>query len=115
MMDFGMAFDKLAGFETAKELADFFKHEGVKGYKGAEESCPIANWMAAQTGESISVTGDHIARYIPDELDDWISDNYETFVGEYYRSPTEAMMNFIIEFDGGDFPELVFPEYDREY
>lgn len=44
MIDFQVAYDKLAQFETAEELADFFKYEGITGYKKQAKHCPIANW-----------------------------------------------------------------------
>lgn len=111
MIDFGVAFDKLAQFETANDLADYFASEGVQGYKGAEESCPIANWMREQTGCLVSVTGDGISRYNEDE-EEFIESHYEVWLNENFRNPTDAMLNFIIEFDGGDFPQLVRPDED---
>ena len=114
MLDFGVAYDKLAGFENSGEIADFLKNQGVKGLKGHDEQCPIANWMNAQTGDAITVTGDYISKYF-DYPADMPYEEYEIIMDEVTRIPTEAIMEFIARFDQGDFPELIeepeYPEY----
>lgn len=91
MIDPQVAFDKLNGFQTPKELADYFKSEGIKGTKAGHEVCPIANWMTKTTGMRTSV-----AAYVI--VLDVRSDFCET-------SPS-LLVDFMSEFDRGDYPEL---------
>lgn len=106
-MDFGTAYDKLAGYDKGQDIAEFLRGEEVKGYKGSEENCPIAQWMQNKTGEIVMVNGDAVARYC--DLDDE-DPNYEILLNEYFREPTSAMLEFIEKFDNGEFPDLVLED-----
>lgn len=115
MIDFGVAFDKLAQFETANDLADYLKSENVKGYKGDEDRCAIAVWLTDQTGDAVSVSGDYVSRYF--DFEDDVEENmqlWELLMEDNTRTPTPAMMEFISRFDDGDFPELVL-DYNENY
>lgn len=110
MIDFDVAFDKLAQFEDGLQIANYLKSEGVSGCRGSNENCPIANWMKEQTGELVEVSGDYISRCAEGVDNDWIENNYEVFANEYFRDPTAAIVEFITDFDNGEYPELVGPE-----
>lgn len=92
MIDPQVAFDKLAGFQVASELADYFKSEGIQGTKAYHDECPIAIWMTKTTGMRTSV-----ADYVI------ILDSRSQFSAN--SSP--AMIDFMRSFDRGDYPELV--------
>jgi hypothetical protein len=100
MIDFQVAFDKLAQFETADELADFFKYEGVKACVQDPSNCAVAQWMNMQTGEEVRVS----PLYIFTSKRPWGSRN-ETAVINTPNTP--AMTNFILNFDTASYPELL--------
>lgn len=91
MIDPQVAFDKLNGFQTPKELADFFNSEGIKGAKAAHADCPVATWMTKTTGMQTSVADSII-----------ILDQRSNFS----ISTPQVMNDFIVRFDRGEFPEL---------
>lgn len=102
MIDFGVARDKLAGMESAKELADFFQAEGVKGVPGDASSCAIAVWMQETTGrKDISVSQEEM----------W-TDGYG--LGRVTEH-TGAMKEFTVLFDERAFPELVDRTWEGYY
>lgn len=49
MIDFQVAFDKLAQFQTADEIADFLNVEEIKAIPGDANSCAISAWMKRTT------------------------------------------------------------------
>lgn len=100
MIDFGVARDKLAWMETADELADFFRHEGIKATPGCSDSCAIAVWMQNQTGDK-DVRVSH--------ADMWVGCYGEGAFAEH----TKAMKQFTVAFDSGAFPDLIKEEFVR--
>lgn len=102
MIDAQVAFDKLAGFQSAYEIADFFRSEGIKGFKASHNLCPIATWMSKATG-IYSSAADHIL----------VQDgNFSPLEGEKFSldfrvKVTPVMKEFMKKFDRGDFPELL--------
>jgi hypothetical protein len=92
MIDPQVAFDKLNGFQTPKELADYFKSEGIKGYKASHVDCPIASWMTKTIGMRTSVAG-----YVV------VLDARSNF---FVKTPP-VLTKFMTIFDRGDFPELL--------
>jgi hypothetical protein len=99
MVDPQVAFDKLAGFQTAYELADFFKAENIKGEKASHNKCPIATWMKKTTGV-YSSAADQIV------VQNGNFDPYD-FIPDFNVKVTEMMKDFMHKFDRGEFPELV--------
>lgn len=100
MIDPQVAFDKLAGFQNAYEIADFFKSEGIKGEKASHNKCPIAAWMRKTTGIYSSAAGSIVVQ----------NGNYyegEEFAPDFRVEATTMMADFMNKFDRGDFPELV--------
>lgn len=93
MLDFQVAFDKLAQFETAEQIRQYFVAEGYKGVTCSESHCPIASFLRDQTGEDISVAPVLIMRggIVNVELN------------------TAAMQEFILNFDDEMYPELIIP------
>lgn len=78
-------------------IPEFLRKKGIKGYRRSGESCPIANLIAQETtATSIEVKTK------------WVN---------YYRGsllcsadlPFNAI-NFIEQFDAGDFPDLVLED-----
>ena len=102
MIDFGVAYDKLAQFECADDLADFLKGEGVKGWAGVADTCAIAKWMSDTTGQHVYVTGDFISCHVP------YSPYNELSYTEIEKFPhTGATFEFIERFDDEEWPELM--------
>lgn len=91
MIDFHVAFDKLASMESADEIAGYFRYEGIKGIPKQHDSCAIAVWMSQQTGGKISVSD--IVR--------------ELKVPSNQAITTKPMLAFIRKFDSLDYPELI--------
>lgn len=89
-----VAFDKIACFETANELAEYFKAEGIKGYRSQHDACPIARWLSCTTGREASV-----ATFI-------IIDSYDDSL-VFTTTATDSMVAFMDTFDHGGFPELI--------
>lgn len=103
MIDLQVAYDKLAGFKTAEEIADFFRSEGVVGYRGDAMACPIANWTNGLTGLPVQAG----LKFIYENDGDCHWHGFPT---------TLAMREFIIRFDMGAYLDLVHPwlEGDNE-
>jgi hypothetical protein len=91
MIDPQVAFDKLSNFETEHELANFFREEGITGRRKSHDRCPIAQWMKQTTGMRTSV-GPHIS---PMDAR-----------SKFYAYTPDVLLEFIIKFDRGDYPEL---------
>lgn len=101
MIDFQVAFDKLASLDCADEIALFLQEQGVKAYKAEPQKCAIAQWITDSTGlDEIYV--DSIS------IDHWISDSEEHQV---LGSCTVAMGDFIVAFDDGKYPYLIAEDY----
>lgn len=109
MIDFDVAFDKLASFESAQEIADFLKGYQVKGYRFQAGRCPISRWMSHQTGLIVR-TGNARVRavhYDPDTL--VVYGTVETVLKNTIavKENTDAMRAFILSFDGAAYPDLI--------
>lgn len=97
MIDFQVAFDKLAQFETADELADFLLNEGIKAVPADANSCAISAWMKRTTeGEKIYTNTYSISEY---------SDSQEDAI--HRASTTQPMIDFIVDFDMCRYPALI--------
>lgn len=99
MVDFDVAYDKLASLKTADEIANLLSGYGVKGFRADAQNCPISKWMASQTGEEV-ITSPYYMRIL-----DKIS---EGTVKGSERPLTSAMQHFVMRFDGQEYPELEY-------
>lgn len=97
MIDFQVAYDKLSNFESAQEIREYFNSLGLKGFTCQAMQCPIATFLADQTGEKVVVEPMFIARAVDG-----------TWVNSFEN--TAAMTEFIHQFDDWCFPELIHPE-----
>lgn len=104
MIDFDVAFDKLAGLETADEIADLFRQYGIKARRHKSRACAITRWMEDITGLDIATTEASVAIVrVP------IGSTKESldYSPVESRPTTDAMAMFIENFDMGDYPDLV--------
>lgn len=92
MIDPQVAYDKIAGFETANELADYLLSEDCKGVRASAGMCPLAVYMRGQTGAA-STASNKIKVYGLDK-----EDHFD------HTPATECFMGL---FDTGEFPDLV--------
>lgn len=97
MIDFGVAYDKLAQFETADEIAEYFRGEGIKGSCGLYSSCAIAVWMTKTTGRMAHVSTSDI----------WVIGEQSPIGDRVTLNHTDAMMDFVYHFDHGHYPDLI--------
>ena len=91
MIDFDVAYDKLAFMESADEIAEFLTCQGVKAISGNPKQCAISRWLIDQTG-------------IP------VRTNYATVRTEDLtidRKHPLTVREFLYAFDRGDYPELL--------
>ena len=93
MIDPQVAFDKLAQFQDADEIAKYFKYEGITGQREENDNCPIANWMIGQTGFTCFVDENSIIVL------------RSALIQEMFIN-TESMEIFINLFDQGNYPDL---------
>lgn len=98
MIDFQVAYDKLAGLETSEDIADLFKGYGVQAVKGRSDMCAISAWLMDQTG--LDIMTNYGGVYI-------INVDGNTIVNVIdKRENTPAMRKFVGEFDLGYYPDL---------
>lgn len=107
--------DKLAAIGSPEQIAHFFETEGIKGYKGEADHCPVANYVRRETGlkdvcagrsgilvDLLSVDSTHLVDSTP--LTERV-DFYDRMTGEdseAYRPISE----FIRAFDGSAYPAI---------
>lgn len=97
MIDFQVAFDKLAQFQTANELAKFFQYEGIKAIPGSTKHCAISVWMRRTIEKELVYTNPFtVAEYKGTKL-----------VAVNMAKTTSPMLDFIVAFDRGNYPALV--------
>lgn len=96
MIDFDVAYDKLAQFETANEIAELFEDYGVKALKGFPDRCAVTVWMRQQTQLNIR-TNHHSVRALKEN-------GY--YIVDSYRTHTRALEEFVSKFDEGCYPSL---------
>lgn len=96
------AYDILAEFQTCDQIAQYLYNEGVTGTPNDSISCPIANFMRLQTGLDFDVTGDGINSCLD------LGEEFSFYV-------TDAMIDFIFEFDEGGYSHLADPVYPETW
>lgn len=92
------AYEALANFETANDVANYLKTQHITGNRQDDLSCPIAEYMSKMTGSTISVG---IKRMI--DLDQTLDEETE----EDGIALSDAIIEFIRLFDGYHFEELL--------
>lgn len=95
MIDFTVAYDKLAQFETADDIAEYMESCGIKATRGQMRSCAVSQWMKEQTGTIIRTGVSSITTY----------DVNDSYVDSFMVNSVVA--DFIRNFDYGDYPQLV--------
>lgn len=108
MADISVVFDKLQGFETADDLAEFFKGYGVKAQPGRARACAISKFVAEETGiMCVSSDANSICVYDVDGLG--IATKVTTLLC------TEAMSDFIHNYDRCCYPSLIEDGFESAY
>lgn len=121
MVDPVVAWDKLSNFETAQEIREYLQSEGIKAIKNSRHSCALADWMKQITGVNRVVVNADISvgeklvpktwygeMLITDGSRQKVAFTSEEKVPEYVFPHTKATLDFIRNFDDGEYPELVY-------
>lgn len=101
MADLNVVMEKLQGFETAGDLADYFRDYGIIAQPRNARTCAIAKFVQAETG-IYGVVVNTSALRIEDE---------EGNITECIPH-TDAMTNFVEDYDRGYYPALVEAGYE---
>lgn len=111
MIDFTVAYDKLASFETAEEVRSYLASEGVKGNPSTPYDCPLSTWARETTGKPAVTCG--LSTQDGGTISTWtLGENRDSISFPL----TKAMNEFACNFDAGQYPELVNPEWwPKEY
>lgn len=99
MIDFNVAYDKIAQFKSADEIANYLNSCGIKAEKGVPDACAISVWMRDQTGLRILTNSGECWSAGPDNMFDALES----------RRNTLAVHTFVESFDSGLYPELEAP------
>jgi hypothetical protein len=106
-MEIQSAMEVLNAFDSPLGIAEFFRLQGVKGYIGDPNSCPISTWLREKTGLVEIYTEDDVSvptfGYGHPDYDNEDFDHYPL---------SEAAKEFVYNFDEGDYPILVAEEQD---
>lgn len=100
MADFSVVMEKLQGFETADDIAEFFKGYGIRAQPRDAKACAITQFIKEETGcPHITTSYKSVTVY---RDDDWSykGDDSTTV------SHTEAMETFVSLFDRFEYPFL---------
>lgn len=103
MVDISVVHEKLSGFETADELAEFFRNYGIVAQPRNARACAITKFVEIETGERNVITSTNALRL-------------ENEDGEQLCSfpHTSAMADFVEMYDKGCFSDLVEEGYEIE-
>lgn len=83
----------LFSFDSSEEIAQFLAAEGITGFHQMTEACPIANYLNRETGLPVLVdSGSVLFKKTPD-----IAVSFDN---------TDAVYDFVNDFDDGEYPEL---------
>lgn len=94
--------NKLNSFTSSKDVAEFLTNEKARGYKGDSDSCVITNWLEEKT--ELDVTTD-------DEVRFYTQYGYGEMDLLKVAPISDAVSEFITEFDGGNYPQLEWESY----
>lgn len=114
-LDLDVAFDKLAGFETADDIASFLKGYGIRAIPKNRNHCAVSEWMRDITGvEDVQASGMEVMAHehmrTETELQQMPAITYNEFSRAAFgwkRQHTNAMKEFIQRFDNGAYPDLI--------
>lgn len=100
VLDPNVAFDKIAGFQSANELAEYLRAENCQGHMQIETSCPIAIYFYRHV-QQMTVVNEFVT----------IGNNYsmidDSIVDGWMKECSEVMKEFISGFDTGNYPDLI--------
>lgn len=96
MVEVEVLVDKLNGFQSEQEIAEFFHHQGIRGVTGAANHCVISNWLKQESGQEYISTAHAVSV--------WAKPNDTDRIGFHKLSHIVKM--FIEHFDNGQYPEL---------
>lgn len=103
MADIGVVIDKLHGFETANEIAEFLRGYGIKALPRKASLCAISEFVRVETDHpNVSTTSDSLHVY---EDDSKHCVTYKSF-------NTDAMRDFVRRYDLEEYPDLIVDGYD---
>lgn len=103
MADISVVADKLQGFESADDLAEFFRGYGIIAQPMNARACAITKFVEVETGEKNVITTT-TAVIIEDEDGEEI----------YSLRNTEAMAAFIKAYDTGTYPDLIEAGFEKD-
>lgn len=116
MIDVQVAYDKLASFESADDIACFFKGYGVTGIPNKADTCAISKWLQDVTeSPNILVTGKGIFKDAP-QVQSSYSDMgmaWDTNKAAWRGDLTKPMCDFINRFDHKMYPDLIDPDWEE--
>lgn len=107
MIDPGVAWDKLSNFETAQEIREYFQSENITGLKAQPNACPIAQWFINTTGQEVSVANNIKIGAKEEIYIDYLGREQYGEAYEWEFKHSDATLDFIEQFDGGKYPELL--------
>lgn len=98
MADISVVMDKLRSFETADELAEFFRGYGINAKPKSANDCVISRFVKAETGINyVSTTSVNILSYM----------RYADDETRAEHDMTKVMSDFIYRYDKGEYPDLI--------
>lgn len=115
MADLNVVVEKLQSFETADDLADYFKQYGIKASPQKANACAISVFVEIETGEVGNIMTSTRELSLRETLID--DDGYEYEVSRAEFQHSHAMAQFVRKFDSGKYPFLIEDnaQYDYEY
>lgn len=104
MIDFRVAADKIAQFQTAEEIAGYLGEQGVRAIPECGTDCAIARYMQDATGvKNVFVGTAQI--FLNPPMDTECVVDIDAAEDTYDHTP--AMRDFVTRYDMGAYPELV--------
>lgn len=102
MTDLSVVIEKLHGFETADDLADFFRSYGIVAQPRDARSCAVSRFVASETG-LVPTTNMSAITFYEDESEEFNTLSY---------SHTDAIRMFVDQYDRGAYPDLIEKGYE---
>lgn len=115
MADLNVVMDKLHGFETADDLAEFFRGYGILARPSCATECAISKFIIEEADilqQDITTTQDSVAVFIPMESEG-LTIRSTRFTKVDFPN-TDAMAEFVERYDAGYYPLLVEKGYEVE-
>lgn len=89
----GEVLDKLAALGSPRQIASHFEQAGVRGRRGRAHTCPLAQYLAVETGHQVAVT--------------WSTATYCDRDGAIETRLPGPVSEFAGNFDQGFYPRLI--------